>query len=98
MSCSNSFYMVFCALYSSPCAHSCLRWNCDSLSSATYLLHLVMRMFANVVFTRSHVQQFMSKFLQVGVKGGERVKYGVGIEEGRALVHLNGEAVTVHLH
>ena len=40
----------------------------------------------------------MSKFLQVGVEGGERVKYGVGMEagvgmEGRALVHLNGEVV-----
>ena len=28
----------------------------------------------------------MSKFLQVGVEGGEAVKYGVGIEGGRALV------------
>ena len=40
----------------------------------------------------------MSKFLQVGVEGGERVKYGVGMEGGRALVHLNGEAVIGYLH
>ena len=32
----------------------------------------------------------MSKFLQVGVEGGEGVKYGVGIEGGSVLVHLNG--------
>ena len=35
----------------------------------------------------------MSKFFQVGVEGGEGVKYGVGMEEGHALVHLRGEAV-----
>ena len=40
----------------------------------------------------------MSKFLQVGVEGGEGVKYGVSIEGGRALVHLNGEVVIGYLH
>ena len=35
----------------------------------------------------------MSKFLQVGVEGGEGVKYGVGIEGGSALVHLNREVM-----
>ena len=35
----------------------------------------------------------MSKFLQVGVEGGEGVKYGVGMEGGHALVHLNGEVM-----
>ena len=40
----------------------------------------------------------MSKFLQVGVEGGDGVKYGVGIERGNALVHLNGEVAIGHLH